>query len=78
MVSLMQDDDGCGFLFFLRERPFSMGFFNWDHDDCPLSRIKKHPVVGGLLYTSTIVISIGVIASVLCIEVARLWEGPLW
>ena len=26
----------------------------------------------------TIVISIGVIASVLCIEVVRWWEGPLW
>ena len=26
----------------------------------------------------TIVISICVIASVLCIEVVRWWEGPLW
>ena len=26
----------------------------------------------------TIVIPIGVIASVLCIEVVRWWEGPLW
>ena len=26
----------------------------------------------------TIVVSIGVIASVLCIEVVCWWEGPLW
>ena len=71
VVLLMHDNDGCGFLFVLREKLFSMGSFNWDHADCPLSGIKKRPVVGGLLYTSTIVISIGVIASVLCIEVVR-------
>ena len=76
--SLMHDDDGCGFLFVLRERPFLMGFLNWDHANYLLSGIKKCPLVGGLLYTSTIVISIGVIASVLCIEVVRWWEGPLW
>ena len=55
-----------------------MDFFNQDHADCPLSRIKKRLLVGGFLYTSTIVISIGGTASVLYIEVFRWWEGPLW
>ena len=77
MVSRMHDD-GCGFLFVFYERLFSMGFFNWDHADCPLSGIKKRLLMGGFLYTSTIVNSIGAIASVLCIEVVCWWEGPLW
>ena len=70
--------DGCGFLFVRCERQFSMDLFNWDHADCPLSGIKKCPLVGGFLYTSTIVISIGGRASVLYIEVFCWWEGPLW
>ena len=48
-----------------------MDLLNWDHADCPLSGIKKHPLVGGFLYTSTIVTSIGGTASVLYIEVVR-------
>ena len=55
-----------------------MDFSNRDLADCPLSGIKKHPLMGGFLYTSTIVISIGATASVLYIEVVRWWEGPLW
>ena len=70
--------DGCGFLFVRCERQFSMDFFNRDYADCPLSGIKKRPFVGGFLYTSTIVISIGGTASVLYIEVFRWLEGPLW
>ena len=54
-----------------------MDLFNRDHADCPLSGIKKRPLVGGFLYTSTIVISIGGTASVLYIEVFCWWEGPL-
>ena len=54
-----------------------MEFFNRNHADCPLSGIKKRPLVGGFLYTSAIVISIGAIACVLYIEVIRWWEGPL-
>ena len=76
-VSLMHAD-GCGFLFVRCERLFSMDLFNRDHADCPLSGIKKRPLVGGFIYTSTIVISIGGTASVLYIEVVRWWEGPLW
>ena len=44
-----------------------MEFFNRDHADCPLSGIKKRPLVGGSLYTSAVVISIGAIACVLYI-----------
>ena len=36
----------------------------------------EDPLVGGSLYTSTIVISIGVIARVLYSEVVLWWEGP--
>ena len=55
-----------------------MDSFNRDHADCSLSGIKKCPLVGGFLYTSTIVISTGGTASVLCIEIFHWWEGPLW
>ena len=41
-------------------------------------RCPKRPLVGGFLYISTIVISIGATASVLYREVVRWWEGPLW
>ena len=34
--------------------------------------------MGGYLYTSAIVFSIGAIAGVLYREVVRWWEGPLW
>ena len=34
--------------------------------------------MGGFLYISTIVISIGATAGVLYREVVRWWEGPLW
>ena len=45
---------------------------------CPLSGIEKRPLVGGYLYTSVIVFSIGATAGVLYREVVRWWEGPLW
>ena len=45
---------------------------------CPLSGIEKRPLVGGYLYTSAIVFSIGATAGVLYREVVRWWEGPLW
>ena len=49
VVSLVHDmtDRWCGFLFDRCERLFSMDIFNWDHADCPLSGIKKCPLVGG-------------------------------
>ena len=49
-----------------------------EHAVCPLSRIEKHPLMGGYLYTSAIVFSIGATAGVLYNEVVRWWEGPLW
>ena len=55
-----------------------MDIFNWDHAYCPLSGIKKFPLVGGFLYTSAIVILIGAIACVLYKEVISWWEGTLW
>ena len=73
--------DGCGFAYarlmgvasclFVVRGSFQWTLFNRDHADCPLSGIKKRPLVGGFLYTSTIVISIGGTASVLYIEVVR-------
>ena len=80
------NEDGCSFVYarsmgvalFVRyERRFSMDFCSREHTVCPLSGIKKRPLVGGFLNTSTIVISIGDTAGVLCREVVRRWEGPL-
>ena len=62
---------GCGFLFVRCERPFSMDFFIRGHAHCPLSGIKKRLLIGGFLYISSIVISIGAIANVRYIEVVR-------
>ena len=70
----MHDD----FLSVRYKRRFSTDFFSWEHAVCPLSGIKKRPLVGGSLYTSTIVISIGATAGVRYREVVRWWEGPLW
>ena len=71
-------NDGCGFQFVRYKRQFSTYFCSREHAVCPLSGIKKRPLVGGFLYISTIVISIGATASVLYREVVRWWEGPLW
>ena len=68
--------DGCGFVRYKRQ--FSTDFCSREHTVCPLSGIKKRPLVGGFLYTSTIVISIGATAGVLYREDVRWWEGPLW
>ena len=51
---------------------------SWEHAVCPLSGIKKRPLVGGRFTTSSIVNSIGAIASVRYMEVVRRREGPLW
>ena len=51
---------------------------SWEHAVYPLSGIEKRPLVGGYLYTSAIVFSIGATAGVLYREVVRWWEGPLW
>ena len=67
-----------GFLSVRYERRFSTDGFSREHAVCPLSRIEKRPLVGGYLYTSAIVVSIGATAGVLYREVVRWWEGPLW
>ena len=54
---------------------------SWEHAEhaaCPLSGIKKRPLVGGWLNTSSVVISIGATARVRYREVVRSWEGQLW
>ena len=55
-----------------------MDDFIQEHAVCLLSGITKRPLVGGYLYTSAIVISIGATAGVLHREVVRCWENPLW
>ena len=67
-----------GFLSVRYERRFSTDGFSLEHALCPLSGIEKRPLVGGYLYTSAIVFSIGATAGVLYREVVRWWEGPLW
>ena len=70
--------DRCGFLFVRHKRHCCTELVSWEHAACPLSGIKKRPLVGGWLNTSSIVISIGATASVRYREVVRSWEGPLW
>ena len=70
--------DRCGFLFVRYKRHCGTELVSWEHAACPLSGIKKRPLVGGWLNTSSIVISIGATASVRYREVVRSWEGPLW
>ena len=70
--------DGCGFLFVRYKRHFCTELIIWEHVACPLSGIKRRPLVGGWLNTSCIVFSIRAIASVRYREVVRSWEGPLW
>ena len=72
--------DRCGFLFVRYKRHCCTELVSWEHATCPLSGIKKRPLVrvGGWLNTSSIVISFGATASVRYREVVRSWEGPLW
>ena len=64
-------------LFVCYERQFSMDFCSREYTVCPLSGIKRRPLVGGFLYTNTIVTSIDDTAGVLYREVVRWWEGLL-
>jgi len=70
--------DRCGFLFVRCKRHCCTELVSWEHTVCPLSGIKKCPLVGGWLNTSSIVMSIGATASVHYREVVRSWEAPLW
>ena len=67
--------DRRGFLFTCYKRHCCTELVSWEHAACPLSRIKKRPLVGGWLNTSSVVISIGATASVRYREVVRSWEG---
>ena len=70
--------DRCGFLFVRYKRHCCTELVSWEHAACPLSGIKKRPLVGGWFNTSSIVISIGAAVSLHHREVVRSWEGPLW
>ena len=70
--------DRCGFLFVHYKRHYCTELVSWEHAACPLSGIKKRPLVGGWLNISSIVISIGATASVRYREAVRSREGPLW
>ena len=39
--------DGCGFLFVRHKRHFCTELISWEHVACPLSGIKRRPLVGG-------------------------------
>jgi len=69
--------DRCDFLFVRYERHYCTELVSWEHAACPLSGIKKCPLVGGWLNISSVVISIGATASVRYREVVCSWEGPL-
>ena len=64
---------GYGFLFVRSKRHFCTELISWEHVACPLSGIKRRPLVGGWP-----LVSIRAIASVRYREVVRSWEGPLW
>ena len=68
--------DRCGFLFVRYKRHYCTELVSWEHAACLLSGIKKRPLVGGWLNTTSVVISIGATASVRCREVVHSWEGP--
>ena len=67
--------DRCGFLFVHYKRHCCLELVSWEHTACLLSVVKKRPLVGGSLNTSSVVISIGATASVHYREVVRSWEG---
>ena len=69
--------DRCGFLFVHYKRHCCIELVSWEHTACLLSVVKKRPLVGGSLNTSSVVISFGATASVHYREVVRSWEGPL-
>jgi len=66
--------DRFGFMFVRCKRHCCTELVSWERAACPLSGIKKRPLVGGWLSTSSVVI--GATASVRYREVVRSWEGP--
>ena len=58
-------------------RQFCIEKSRWEFEFCPLSGIKKHPLLGGCFSITTMLISIRNTELVRCREVVRFSEGPL-
>ena len=58
-------------------RPFCIEKSRWEFEFCPLSGIKKRPLLGGCFSITTMLISIRNTELVRCREVVRFSEGPL-
>ena len=74
------DISAAWYVCYLKAQVLQLGRFVGEHAFCPLYAcgIKKHPLVGGYLYTSIIVFSIGATAGVIYNrDVVHWWEGPL-
>ena len=71
--------EGCAsFRFVCYTWQFSVMLTSWEHAVYPLSGIKKRLLVRGWFTTSSIVNSIGAIASVRYGKIVRWREGTLW
>ena len=68
---------GCGFLFVRYRRQFCIEKSRWEFEFCPLSGIKKRPLLGSCFSITTMLISIRNTELVRCREVVRFSEGPL-
>ena len=58
-------------------RQFCIEKSRWEFEFCPLSGIKKRPLLGGCFSIKTMLISIRNTELVRCREVVRFSEGPL-
>ena len=70
----------CGFLFvrYLEAINFChVEKSRWEFEFCPLSGIKKRPLLGGCFSITTMLISIRNTKLVRCRQVVRFSEGPL-
>ena len=59
------------------QRQFCIEKSHWEFEFCPLSGIKKHPLLGGCFGITTMLISIRNTELVHCREVVCFSEGPL-
>ena len=69
---------GCVFLFSAIRRQFCIEKSRWEFEFCPLSGIKKCPLLGGCFSITTILISIRNTELVRCREVVRFSEARLY
>ena len=67
---------GCGFLFVCYSEAIFFEKSRWEFKFCPLSGIKKRPLLGGCFSITTMMISIRNTELVCCIEVVCFSEGP--